>query len=306
MKDLLITHTDLDGISPIILLKLCNVEFDFELKEIYEIEEYMNNLLDSDLNIYNNIYITDLTIPIIIYDKINKSEFRDKFKIFDHHKTHMYATKYNYVTINVDECGTTLFYNYLKQKYKLNKKIINSYCEHVKNIDIWLWQEKNDTIAKKISDLLDIYGKTRFIDEMYKKLKKEKKFSLNKFENKLLDIEQDKINRYILKKEKEMIILEYDKYKIGLIFNEKYKSELGNTLSIKYPNLDFIVMINMSGGISFRCFKDIDLTTVANKLGGGGHAKASGAPIPSEYKIEFIKKIFKGCVIDESNESNNR
>lgn len=303
--DLLISHVaDIDGVSPVILMKLCNIEFDYELKDIDEVEEYMTELLNTDLSIYNNIYITDLTVPESIYNIINNSIYKDKFRVFDHHKTHMYAADFDYVTIDISECGTTLFYKYLKTKYKF-KKSVEEYTEHVKNLDIWLWQEKNDIIAKQLGDLFDIYGKNRYIDEMYKKLKK-KKFKLGKLENKILEIEQDKIDRYITKKEKEMIILEYENLKTGLIFCEKYKSEMGNRLSVLHPELDFITMINLAGGISFRTNKDIDLTIIAEKLNGGGHKRACGAPIPNELKEEFIKELFKGCEILENQENNNR
>ena len=91
----------------------------------------------------------------------------------------------------------------------------------------------------------------------------------------------------------------------SLIFNERYKSELGNTLSIKNPELDFIIMINLSGGISFRTNKDIDLSEIAESLGGGGHKKACGAPIPNEYKEKLINEIFKGCEILGNKENYN-
>lgn len=306
MKDLLISHvSDNDGVSPVILLKLCKVDFDYELKEINELEDYFNELLETDLSIYNNIYVTDLTIPEITYEKINNSIYKDKFKVFDHHRTHMYANEFDYVTIDINECGTTLFYNYLNKKYKF-KKIVKQYVEHIKNIDLWLWQEKNDIVAKELADLFHVYGKTRYIEEMYQKLRKNKKFKLSKFENEILKLEQEKIDRYILQKEKDILTFKYENYIGGLIFCEKYKSEMGNTLSINHPELDFIVMINLSGGISFRTAKDIDLSKIAEKLNGGGHAKACGAPIPNEYKIELINKIFKGCEIIENKEDNNR
>lgn len=305
MKDLLISHVaDNDGVSPVILMKLAKLDFDYELKDIDEIEDYMNELLETDLSIYNNIYITDLTVPQSIYNKINNSTYKNKFKVFDHHKTHMYADNFDYVTIDTNECGTTLFYKYLKTKYKF-KKSVDEYTEHVKNLDIWLWQDKNDLIAKKLGDLFDIYGKSRYIDEMYLKLKKNK-FKLGKFENKILEIEQDKIDRYITKKEKEMYILNYENLKAGLIFCEKYKSEMGNKLSVEHPELDFIIMVNLAGGISFRTDKDIDLTPIAEKLNGGGHKRACGAPISIDKKEEFIKKLFKGCEIIENQESNHR
>lgn len=305
MKDLLISHVaDIDGVSPVILMKLCNIDFDYELKDIDELEEYLSELLDTDLSIYSNIYIIDLTVPESIYEKINNSVYKDKFKVFDHHKTHMYASNFDYVTIDINECGTTLFYKYLKNKYKF-KKSVDEYTDHVKNLDIWLWVEKNDILAKELGDLFDIYGIDRYINEMVKKLKKNY-FKLDKLEKTILDIEQDKIDRYISKKEENMIILNYENYKAGLVFCEKYKSEMGNRLSVNHPELDFIIMVNLSGGISFRTDKDIDISIIAQKLNGGGHKKACGAPIPEELKKEFINKLFKGCEIIENKEDNNR
>lgn len=306
MKDLLISHVaDIDGVSPVILMKLCKINFDYELKDIYELEEYLDNLLEEDLSFYNNIYIVDLTVPENIYVKINNSIYKEKFKVFDHHRTHMYALNNKYVTLDINECGTSLFYKYLSKKYKFRKNT-KKYIEHVKNIDLWLWKEKNDPLAKQLSDLFYIYGKTKYIEEMYKKLKKRKKFKLSKIENTILKIEQEKIDRYILKKEKDMIIINYQNYKAGIIFNELYKSELGNQLSINNPDLDFIIMINLSGGISLRTNKDIDLSLIASTLGGGGHKKASGAPIPLEYKENLINELFKGCEIIGNKEDNNR
>ena len=35
MKDFLISHVaDIDGVSPVILMKLCKLDFDYELKDI--------------------------------------------------------------------------------------------------------------------------------------------------------------------------------------------------------------------------------------------------------------------------------
>ena len=300
MKDLLISHiSDIDGVSPVILLKLCKVNFDYELKEINELEEYLNELLNMDLSVYENIYITDLTVPESFYKKIENNEYKNKFKVFDHHQTHMYASEIENVTIDTKECGTSLFYKYLKNKYNLNKNIIKEYVEHVKNLDIWLWQEKNDILAKQLGDLFGIYGREKYIEKMYLKLKKKRSFKLDKLEQEILKLEQEKIDRYVDKKNKELIVIDYQNYKAGLVFCERYKSEIGNKLSSIHPELAFIIMINLSGGISLRTTKEIDLSLIAESLGGGGHKKACGAPINKEDKENLIKNIFKGCVIND-------
>ena len=58
-------------------------------------------------------------------------------------------------------------------------------------------------------------------------------------------------------------------------------------------------MVNFSGGLSFRTNKDVDVSIVATKIGGGGHKKASGAPLLKEIKEMVIQKIFEGCEICE-------
>ena len=69
-KDLLITHTDLDGISPIILLNLTNRKFEYKNIEIHEVNDTFNELFASDLSIYENIYVTDLTLTEEVYKQI--------------------------------------------------------------------------------------------------------------------------------------------------------------------------------------------------------------------------------------------
>lgn len=299
MKDLLISHiSDIDGVSPVILLKLTKVEFDYILKEPHEMDEFVEELLKEDLNSYQNIYITDLALSENFYKKIKESGYAYKFKIFDHHKTHLFAKNYENVVIDIEECGTTLFYNYLSKKYKF-KKIVEDYIKHVKNLDLWLWVEKFDFMAKELGNIFDLYGRNTYIAEMYQKLKRGKKFKWNKFENKILKIEKDTVDRYLKKKDKELYKIEYDGYLIGAVFSERYRSELGNYLSSIHPELDLVVMINMSGGLSLRTEKNIDISILAQKLNGGGHKKACGAPIEEEVKESILRNIFKDCKIKE-------
>ena len=296
----LITHTDLDGISNVILLNLCNIEFEYELKEISELNDYLKFFMNTDLSIYSDIYITDLSLNEDIYKLINSSEYKDKFKIFDHHKTHLFAKDYKNVYIDINNCGTSLFYNYLKNIYDIGKDSVAKYVEHVLNLDLWLWIEKNDIMAKNLDMLISIYGKEEFVKEMTKRLKRNDIFKLSSFEKKYLNLKQSIIDEYILKKEEELIKIKYEKYLAGLVFASRYKSELGNTLCTRHKELDFVIIINMEGGISLRAIKDgVDLSIIASKINGGGHKLASGAPIPDVKKFGFVKEIFKGCVIIE-------
>ena len=60
MKNLLITHNDLDGISPIILLNLSKEKFDYKSIDISDVDKTFNDLFNSgDINKYDQIYIVE-------------------------------------------------------------------------------------------------------------------------------------------------------------------------------------------------------------------------------------------------------
>ena len=63
MKDLIITHTDLDGVSPIILYSLTGNKFDYYNIEIADIMDTFKELFATNIKEYRNIYITDLSLP---------------------------------------------------------------------------------------------------------------------------------------------------------------------------------------------------------------------------------------------------
>ena len=294
MKDLIISHIkDIDGVSPLILLNVLGINYDYKLLDVYEVESYLDELLKTDLSIYNNIYITDLTVPEASYKLINESNYKNKFKVFDHHKTHLYASNLDFVTIDINECGTTLFYNYLKTIGLKETKVIKEYVNSVKNLDLWLFEQNKDCVAPKLGNLFDFYGVLRYIIEFTKHLKEDETFKFNEFEEKILEILNDEEKIYIDKRELRMTVCKYEDYNVGIVFAEKYRSELGNELLIRNKNLDFIVIINLNGGISLRS-REVDVSVIASKFNGGGHKLASGFGISEKLKKDIISLIFKG------------
>lgn len=303
MKNILLSHIkDIDGVSPVILLKLCKVDFEYHLFEIDEISPYVKELLNKDLSIYENIYITDLSVSKEVLDLIKNSPYQKKFKIFDHHISNKISEEYDFVSFDIRECGTTLFYTFLQERYPcLQKENVKEYVEHVKNLDLWLWEKKDDAFAKQLGDLFEIYGIETYIQKIHERLLDEKDFILSDFEEELLRLEQDKIERYVNKKEERMLVFSYETYKFGLVFAESYRSEMGNILSSRHPELDFIVMVNASGGVSLRTSREnVDLSLITASLGGGGHRKAAGLPFPLKLRIDIVKELFKGAVFDEN------
>ena len=107
-------------------------------------------------------------------------------------------------------------------------------------------------------------------------------------------MEEDKIGRYIRRKRRELVQLQAEDYFAGVVYAESYHSELGNELGKEYPHLDYIAILNIGGRrMGFRTIHDhVDVSQVAGKYGGGGHAKAAGCSLTPEAYQLFIVNTF--------------
>jgi oligoribonuclease NrnB/cAMP/cGMP phosphodiesterase (DHH superfamily) len=176
--------------------------------------------------------------------------------------------------------------------------VLAKFVEKVRRYDSWEWSDiYNDVEAKQLNDLLSIYGRKEFITNIQHKFMRG--FDLiEPTDQILLQIRQTEIDRYIRMKEKSMQIITYQGYRIGFIFNERFSSEMGNTICKNHPDIDFVAMINMdTNSVSLRtAHEDVDVSAFAKKFGGGGHAKASGMPLNEATRRVFMALNFPGVL----------
>jgi oligoribonuclease NrnB/cAMP/cGMP phosphodiesterase (DHH superfamily) len=304
----LFTHTDFDGIGCAILaLNEINASVEVEYCDYDNVNKKVLEFIDSktcDVLTYDKVFITDISINEDVADTIDLCF--NNFILLDHHPTAEWLNKYKWATVTTTldgekTSGTELFYEYLCDNHILD--VFSAWADNtmnfvqiVKKYDTWLWKEKyNDDTPKKWNDLLYIYGRERFIEKIREKLDNNTTM-LDMTDITLLELNQEKIDRYINDKSKLVIEKEIQGYKAGIVFAEMYHSELGNTLAERNPQLDFIVLINPSTSISYRCVKNtVDLgKDIAAIYGGGGHPKAAGSPLPINLREAIIEMIFKG------------
>lgn len=303
MRTLLLTHkADPDGISPVIFLKLIRENMDYILLNANDIIPKVQEIIKtkSYLN-YDEIFITDLTLNKATCDMIMRTGKSENFHLFDHHAFNLIANEYPFgcaISRNsegVNECATSLLYKYLKKEYPdiFDNAGIEHYAELIRLSDTWDWAKTNNMEAKKLNDLHDILGRDKYIEYFVKFFRENKKFFFTEQQEYLLEIEQERIKRYMEETEKTMFHATLCGKRCGIVFAESNRSLLGNYLSKKYEYLlDFVVIINMQQGLSFRCSKDdMNVAEIASIYGGGGHIKASGAPMDNSLKREVIKLI---------------
>lgn len=299
----LFTHTDLDGVSCEILSKIAFGEDIDVVRCGYgniddKVEEFINSAEE-----YDKLFITDISVNKEIADKL--LSISDKVILLDHHKTALWLNEYPFALVQVEDesvgkmCGAYLFYEYLKKNHEeFNDTLaLKLFVKYVRMYDTWEWKEKYDNIIpKRLNDLMYMDGPNEFIDKMIYRLGN----NLAIFDDTdlmKLQIEQTYINSYAAQKNETLIVNDslFPEHIVGIVFTDKYISELGNKLCELHPELDFVVLINMSTlTVSYRTVKDdLDLSAIAKGFGGGGHPKASGSRFDASIVNDMLNNIFR-------------
>lgn len=304
----LFSHTDLDGYGCNVVIKLIvglnpdceNLNYD-KINE--RVKEYFVN---GEYKQYCSTYITDISVNdevAEVIDNLIKTE-NIKVNLLDHHPTALELNKYDWVTVQIQKdnektSGTRMLYDELSTLIgylDINKNGLFDFVENIRKYDTWLWKEKyNDIRPKQLNDLFFLLGSERFVDKMLYNLKYSFIDTMGFIEDNklLLELQQEKIDKYVESKNKEIINMNLVGYNAGIVFAEQFQSELGNRLSEMNPQYDLIIMIG-NKTISYRTVKEnIDCGQIAKLFGGGGHPKASGSQISKEQQLVYIEELFK-------------
>ena len=298
----LLTHNDLDGVGCGILAKLA---FGQDVKVRYnsvaslnrEIEFFLEN--DSKETF---LFITDLSPNEENVNRLNEYyEKHGNIQLIDHHKSalHLNDCKWGHVVVE-DSAGkltsaTSLFYEYLiSMDFLEAKDALSEFVELVRQYDTWEWEKNENQKAHSLNSLFYLVSIDEFEETMIERLSSLEHFDFDDFEKRLLQMEDDKIERYIRRKKREIVQAKVRNQYAGVVYAELYHSELGNELGKEYAHLDYIVILNMGGKrISYRTIHDnIDVSEIAGHYGGGGHQKASGSMLTDEAYKRYVLDTF--------------
>ena len=309
-KAKLFTHTDLDGVGCAVVARhYFQKQLDVEYCSYGKINEKVKEfILSGEVKNYDVVFITDISVDKEVADLI-EFEAATKFMLVDHHKTAEWLNEYDWASVtsiqpnykenrNQITSGTNLFYETLISLFPKDEASSNTFLaefvEHVRMYDSWEWKNVyGNMVAKQLNDLLQIVGLWDFEERFWKN----PDIQFNHTEQRLLELEEKRINRHIKQKSKELkkmdIELEGNKYHVGLIFNESYHSETGNVICDENHDIDFVIMVNIGyGTMSLRRREDvdIDLGQVAKMFheSGGGHPPAAGTKVTDNQVNEIV------------------
>lgn len=307
MKILLFTHkSDIDGMGSAILSKLSFKDVEYVLCETFnvqtEVEKYYNN---GKIYNYDKVYITDLWLEEPMLSIIAKdTKLKNKFYIFDHHKTSIEKNINNYpfVTLKISDenglcCGTSLFYEHLIQLNLIDNSnlAIKEFSELTRKHDTWEWKTKyNDDKPRKLALLFDSIGCNNYINLIYKKLSNSTNFVFNEFETMLINNKISQVNEKVVTYSNKLFYKEILGLKAGIAFIDyEYRNELAEYLKEQNFDIDFIMMIALDyGTVSYRSIKDnVNVRKIGEAFGGKGHDKAASNPISDNQKQTIIELL---------------
>ncbi len=304
-KNLIITHiADIDGLGCAILAKLIDSEVDIILVEVGELTSVIVDLNNTYFYTnYDHVYITDLPVRNDAIALLNKNpEFSERIVHYDHHQSEVRGDIPEYLNVipkkgDVLTCGTSLFHEYLLNTYPENEAIRTPYVfdfvEAVRSYDTWDWAKNGNQKGKQLTDLLSIFEAKRFIEKYYDEIieNKTEEVIFSKIDQTFLDIRKTEIANYIEECDKSLLTMKLNlglskNYLVGITFAQNFRSELGNALSKKHPELDFIMILNqIRNSASLRTAKeDVNVGEIAKLIhpDAGGQTKAAGFPIDNK------------------------
>ena len=261
----LYTHNDLDGVGCGIIARLAFGEkVEIRYNSVGGLNLQVKRFLEKSRK-KSYLFITDLSVDETNEHGLNEfAKSGGKVKLIDHHKTSLHLNKYSWGMVQIAyengklASATSLFYEYLIQNGLLKpRKGLDEFVELVRQYDTWEWEQNESIKAKRLNDLFYLISIEEFEEKMVTRIQQSEQFAFDSFEEKILDMEEEKIERYVRRKKREIIHSRVDDHHVGIVHAESYHSELGNDLGKENPHLDYIAIMNMGGKkISFRTIHD--------------------------------------------------
>ena len=270
MNTLLITHTDLDGISVLVLCKYFGISFKKTLTWNYE----QINL--NTISRYNDVLMVDLSVKEEEYLALKQKGI--DIRIYDHHSTSEYLSKYRGNIWTTEKCGTKLFYeNYVKMlpMFKPNENVEN-YVELVDVFDRWqttnpLWDR-----ALNLQRLFSLNSRN-FVNIGASYITRGLVFTPVQSSTILEAIDEE--NKQYNDSLKCMQTFTDTKGVLYAVFPiRKYSSIICNRILQEHPELTYVIACFKTGRLSVRSKEGFDITQLngisGHKHAGGGYADA--------------------------------
>jgi oligoribonuclease NrnB/cAMP/cGMP phosphodiesterase (DHH superfamily) len=260
VETLLLTHTDLDGIG-------CGVLFVGARPGQGSVELVDNGSIDdrvrSALPTSPAILVTDHGIDATTADQVDAYiAAGGHFTLLDHHRSSQHLTVRQWATIDESRSATGLLFDHLGEPAAFAE-----FAGLVEDHDLW---QHRDPRSARLAALVGLLGPERFLT----------RFSSNPLvefgegEVLLLDNEDARREDYLAKKLEQARVFERAGVRWAVCYAEQYQSDVAERLMTGLGVAATAIVNPARRTVSLRG-RDFDVSAVAQRQGGGGHARAA-------------------------------
>lgn len=213
-----------------------------------------------------NVFICDFSYKRDVLLELRR--IANNLTVLDHHKSAQDDLQgLDFCIFDMHRSGATLTWDYFFNKNQPGPR--PWLVEYIEDRDLWTWKLPN---AKEILTALECYPRTFEVwdslidDESARDRLYSEGVAMLKFQNSHIEL--------LLRSAYRKNFLGYD---VPIINTNIFVSEIGNLLSRDEPfSVVWSHTENKKIRVSLRATSEIDVSKVAEQLGGGGHPKAAG------------------------------
>ncbi len=218
------------------------------------------------------IYSVDLSYPVSVQKKLRRHNI--SLTVIDHHVSRKEDTEaFPENIFDNDHSGAVLAWQYFHPKKPIPKLL-----KHIEDIDLWRWNRANtrEIISALALHAFDFSVWDTFANALETPKGRKKIIS----EGTIVSLYEGKI---IEKMVGSAVPVEFEGMRILAANSSVLNSEVANALLEKFPPM--AIVWRSSGEevyVSLRSDGTVDVSKIAAKYGGGGHARASGFILKSK------------------------
>jgi len=204
------------------------------------------------------------------------------FTMLDHHKSAVALAVQPWATVDLGRSGTGLLYDHVGRPPELAE-----FAALVEDHDLW---RHSDPRSAQLAALLGLVGHERFIS----RFASDPRVHFTEGELLLMEVEARRRQDYIERRvaQAEQVVIGGRRW--AVCFAEQYQSDLADAL-MKGLGVEATAIVNAARAtVSLRA-RDLDVSLIARRFGGGGHARAAaftaaGKPL-EEGLLDFKRTL---------------
>ncbi len=328
-----ITHRDADGYMPVALLtamfkdaEITRAHVGHQTHDVEAMNAYLTN--ESTWQEFGFVFVTDMHISCEAAEYIVRNGHDRQIVMLDHHEKALPLNAYSFCCVSMtapedsflygwkagrrcDEsldaarksAGTSLLVDYLDTKFPEQRDRINGlrgYAELVSGYDTWDWVNmfNREPVYNTLNKFFWAVKGDAFVDKMCRQIgagEPEELFTGDELEAiRKRDEEAAEYANSIIKycAVVDCLLMGVNR-KVAFVMANSFLQEVFSAMMDTYEADVYVVMTEK--GLSLRTLnKELNLNTLAQCYGGGGHPGAAGIPLGTKLMESLVRCIFMG------------